>query len=144
MADCPVDANNLSFSDDEYSSLFITQSTFCAVDTQDVVEAVDFLDNLGNFSSGDSPKSEQHGEEHVQLVLEYDWREHKDIQYFNFCGDVDNGCDVTTSDTGYIVKSPADGSEIFVFDKDVKQNEVLPGDSSTNSEVSYSTHPLMM
>ena len=53
MADCAVDENNLSFSEDEYSSVFITQSTFHAVDTQDVVEMVDFLDNLRNFSCGD-------------------------------------------------------------------------------------------
>ena len=46
MGDCPVDKDNLSFSDDE--SIFITQRSFWDVTTQEVKEAVDYLDNLGD------------------------------------------------------------------------------------------------
>ena len=42
----PVNELNVSFSDEDVSSLFITQSTFRDVDTQEVNEAADFFDNF--------------------------------------------------------------------------------------------------
>ena len=103
MAECPVDENNLSFSDDEYNSLFITQNSFRDVNTQDVVDAVDYFDTFGNFSSGDSPNVQKQDLDNVLDVQEYDWREHRDVQYFDFTGDHDNGCEVSTQDQGFIV-----------------------------------------
>ena len=139
MADCPVDENNLSFSDDEYDSMFLTQSTFRDVKTQDVVEAVEFMDNLGNFSCGDSPKVQQRDLEHVEDVQEFDWREHKDVQFFDFSNEVDNGCNVTSLKQGFIVKSHLDGSEIFVGDTSSKENCDSVGASSKESEVLHCT-----
>ena len=45
-ANFPVDEHNLSFSDEEAARLFITQSTFHNVDTQEADSVADFFDNL--------------------------------------------------------------------------------------------------
>ena len=129
MADCPVDEQNLSFSDDDYNSLFITQSSFRDVKTQDVVEAVDFMDSLGEFSVGDNSNVEKCDIADVSNVEEFDWCEHEDVQYFDFSGDVDNGYDVSTQDQGYILKSHSDGSEIFVYDSTVHSDGNFTGDT---------------
>ena len=97
----------LSFSDEDCSSLFITQSSFREINTQDAFVAADYLDTLGNVSSGDSPKLDNDG-----LT---DWCEHKDVQYFDFTGgEVDNGYDVCTQNEGFVLKSHEDGSVFFV------------------------------
>ena len=42
----PVDKGNLSFSDDDYGNLFISQSKVSTFNTQDANSAVDFFSNL--------------------------------------------------------------------------------------------------
>ena len=124
----PVDENNLSFSDDDGDSLFITQSTFRNIDTQVVADAVDYFDTLGNAAVGDSPNVQNVDVNGIVNVEEFDWCDHKDVQYFNFDGQIDNGYEVNTQDDGYLVKSHADGNEIFIAD-------------SANSSDGYSTKP---
>ena len=53
MSDFPVDEGNLSFSDDECSSLFITQSSFNSISTVDVDDAVDFF-GVADMSFGEN------------------------------------------------------------------------------------------
>ena len=63
----PVDECNLSFSKDKgMSSIFITQSTFMNVNIQQVSDAVDFLDNLGDVSVQDVPHVD---EEEVKQII---------------------------------------------------------------------------
>ena len=68
----PFDEKNLSFSDDDASSLFITQSTFSNVNTQQVSNAVDFFDNFGgDMSCGDA--SEVASNDLKNLEVPEDW-----------------------------------------------------------------------
>ena len=53
MSDFPVDKGNLSFSDNECSSLFITQSSFNSISTQDLDDAVDFF-GVADMSFGEN------------------------------------------------------------------------------------------
>ena len=90
----PVDENNLSFSDDDGDSLFITQSSFRDIDTQVAVDAADYFDTLGNVSVGDSPKVQMDELNGILNVQEFVWHEHKDMQYFDFTDQVDNGFNI--------------------------------------------------
>ena len=109
----PVDENNLSFSDDDVSSLFITQSTFHDISTQVVSEAVDFLDGLsGELSTGEvtNVMNKDSGE------LSEDWCDHKSVQYFDFSHDVDNGYEVSTQEL-FILTCHYDGKQFVVNSK---------------------------
>ena len=50
----------------------------------------------------------------MQNVQEFDWHEHRDVQFFDFSNDVDNGYEVTMQDQGFILKSHCDGREFFM------------------------------
>ena len=128
----PVDENNLSFSDDDGNALFITQSSIRKVNTQDALDAADYFDTLGSVSCRDSPKVETDELNGILNVEEFDWRDHKDVQYFDFSEQVDNGYEVNTQDDGYVLRSNATGSEFFVHDGE----KTLPSDSTESSAVS--------
>ena len=116
-SDFPVDCGNLSFSDNDNdaASLFITQSTFKDVSTQDVNDATDYIEGLGNVTlseiSGNEDKDIQ------KLAKELQAAEHQDAMcshIFDFSNDVDNGYIVSTHDDPIIVTRKSDGKKIVV------------------------------
>ena len=89
-SDFPVDGNNLSFSDEEDNSIFIMQSTFLDVNTQQVDDAIDFF-------SGDLAisKSLDVQDKDLNNILD----EHDDEmceKVFDFLEDTDNGWSVSS------------------------------------------------
>ena len=97
----PVNLRNLSFSDEKDNSFFTTQSIFHEVDTQEVVHAVDYLETLvhavdyletlENLSVGDSSEVQRKQLDKIKEVQEFDWRDHDDVQYFEFSNENDSG-----------------------------------------------------
>ena len=58
--DCPVDAGNVSLSDEEYErQIFITQSDCCNISTQKACEAADFFSDLCDVNFSDESKIEK-------------------------------------------------------------------------------------
>ena len=92
----PVNELNVSFSDEDVSSLFITQSTFRDVDTQEVNEAADFFDNFEMMYLLMIVGMLRKVILYNLVIVPEDWRDHKSVQYFNFSNDVDNGYEVST------------------------------------------------
>ena len=109
--DFPVDVANLSFSDDEaMASLFITQSTFNSVTTQQVNDAVDFLDGLGDVSVGDTNNGQ------LNRVSEEEKQDEMCEKIFDFSDDYDNGYRVSTQDDPILVTRKSDGKVFTVGD----------------------------
>ena len=117
-ADFPVDEHNLSFSDEEAARLFITQSTFHNIDTQEAYSAADFFDNLSvDMQFGESLEVQNHDLANIAASIENeDWREHNDVQYFDFSSDVDNGYSVSTQEP-FVLTRHHDGAKFVVGDK---------------------------
>ena len=141
MRDCPVDKGNLSFSDDEVNALFITQSSCNNVDTQDVVEAVSYLETLGSVSVSDSSKVQNKDFVDINVEDEVDWHEHKDVQYVDFTGDIDIGCEVSSqkSET-FLVTRHRDGQQFFVGDSHATESSESTGNQSTDLNDSGHDH----
>ena len=129
MAHFPIDEGNLSFSDNEYGDIFLTQTP--AVDTQRAREASDFLANLDEFVL--SPVSDNKVKD-IEEVVEKSQSEMCE-KIFDFSDDVDNGWSVSTQDNPTIVTRNVDGKSFVMsgnsdgHDKQVQQfmqNDVLP------------------
>ena len=123
----PVDENNLSFSDDDASSLFITQSTFRDINTQEVSDAVEFFDNItGDMSCGDNSNVQK--DDLADITIPEDWRDHKSVHYFDFSNDIDNGYDVSSQEP-YVLTRHYDGKKFVVGDS--SSCEIDKADDST-------------
>ena len=131
MSDFPVDKGNLSFSDDECSSLFITQSSFNSISTQDVDDAVDFFGVAdmsfgGNDSkiTGELSVLSQKSEEMCGCVFDF------------MSGETDNSWSVDNDCAPFKVTRNADGKQ-FTVGSNVSGNENIASDGIGNvTEVS--------
>ena len=104
----PVDDGNLSFSGDNYEGLFITQGTFKNVTTQDVSDAVDYLNELTEVPSGEVLS------QNSEIICS---------KIFDFSNDHDNGWSMSTRDSPIIVTCNFDGKQFVVGDEVTKSNE---------------------
>ena len=116
MAEFPVDENNLSFSDDEYQNLFITQSSFKNVSTQEVEDTVGYFDSLGDVSLSDNNSVRD------ELNKLSPKTEEMCRKVFDFSEDVDNGWSVSTQDANFLVTRNYDGQS-FMVGGDTKHDE---------------------
>ena len=117
MADFPVDEKNLSFSDDdEYQNLFIMQSSFKNVTTQEVEDAVGYFDGLGDVSLSDNNLVT---DELNKLSPKTERMCHK---VFDFSEDVDNSWSVSTQDANFLVTHNYDGQS-FIIGGDSKHDD---------------------
>ena len=127
MSEFPVDAKNLSFSDDdEYNDLFITQSTFSEVSTQQEQDALEYIGKLSDDKVG-----EMVGSECGQLSQK---SEEMCSKVYDFSEDHDNGWSVSTQNNPIIVTRNSDGEKFTVGDDkssdcaviDCEEKSVLP------------------
>ena len=111
MEKFPVDDLNLSFSgDEEASQLFLTQSSFSEVSTQQVDDAISFLESLDNgFPQENAISLSPHAVEMTE-------------REFNFrSGDADNGWSVTGDEAPFKVTRHSDG-EVFVVGQEKEKS----------------------
>ena len=114
----PVNESNLSFSDDDGNALFITQSSFSDVKTQDVEEAVNFLSGIGNVSFGEI---EDKSAIDVNVLLQRS--EEMCEKIFDFAEDEDNGWSVSTQENPILVTRNSDG-KAFTLGPDGTKNDL--------------------
>ena len=109
MSDFPVDEGNLSFSVHEYSSLFITQSSFNSISTQDLDDAVDF------FGVADMSFGENDSRVTGDLSVLYQESEEMCGRVFDFTsGETDNSWSVDNNCAPFKVTRNADGKQFTV------------------------------
>ena len=132
MSDFPVDEGNLSFSDDECSSLFITQSSFNSISTQDVDDAVDF------FGVTDMSFSENDLKVTGHLSVLSQESEEMCEHMFNFTpSETDNSWPVDNDCAPFKVTRNADGKH-FTVGSNVNGTENVATDAIGNvTEVSH-------
>ena len=130
MSDFPVDELNLSFSGDEYENLFITQSSFNNVTTQDVSDAVEYFNDLGEVSFGDSTNVES-----GDLSKLSPKTERMCGKVFDFSDDVDNSWSVSTQDFPIVVTRNSDGKQFLFGDDDSKVINVTVNDEEKSKIV---------
>ena len=109
-----MDEGNLSFSGDEdAANLFITQSSFNSVSTQDVNDALDFFADENDFSFGDDSvkiaeemsKLSQNSEEMCGRIFDFTGEQH------------DNGWSVANDLAPFHVTRKSDGQQFIVGKK---------------------------
>ena len=108
--DCPVDDLNLSFSGDKGKNLFITQSTFRDVTTQEADDAADFFMDFGDIIVSDTNECERRDLEKLAVEAQNDMCQ----KIFDFSNDVDNGWKVSTQENPIIVTRKSDGEQFVV------------------------------
>ena len=120
MADFRVDEANLSFSGDEdASSLFITQSSFSNISTQEVDEAVDFFGGLENVSFDDK-NDDKTGNVDTELASLSQKSEEMCRRVFDFTsGEKDNSWSVQNDVAPFIVTRNCDGQEFTVGNNEI-------------------------
>ena len=125
----PVDCGNLSFSDndEDASSLFITQSTFRDINTQDVNEAAEFFDGLGDVSLSEVTESERNDLEKLSEEVAKQKQDEMCSRIFDFSDDIDNGYTVSTQDNPIIVTRKSDGMQVVVPANKSKGTEPCSG-----------------
>ena len=110
--DCPVDEWNLSFSDDDdMASIFITQSSSRDVSTQQVNDAIEFLDGLEDGSLSELLVGEKND---LKEVIEQQRQDAMCEKVFDFSDDYDNSYTVSTQDNPIIVTRKSDGKVFTV------------------------------
>ena len=108
--ECLVNELNLSFSGDEYDSMFITQSTFRDISTQDVEDADDFFSDLGEVVVTEHSAMERQDFENAVRSNQDEMCE----WIFDFKSDVDNGLSVSTQEDPIIVTRHSDGEKFEI------------------------------
>ena len=106
----PVDEGNLSFSFEDDDKLFLTQSSFSDVSTQDVEHAVDFLGGLEDSSLAEVTSNE------VKEVEQLSQKSEEMCgRVFDFTeGEVDNGWSVASQSSQLVAIRHSDGKEVVV------------------------------
>ena len=128
----PVDEGNLSFSDEDGSELFITQSTFRDISVEKNDENDDFFESVsGDVSSGDNPNVQQ--QDLANLVVPEDWHEHKSLQFFDFSDQLDNGYEVSTQEP-FVLTRHYDGKKFVVGDGIAHDKVVSDVKSDSNKD----------
>ena len=100
----------MSFSDDDYGDMFITQSSFSNVDTQGVCDAVEYLEGIGTFNVSDNSASEQRDMQQFSDEVQNSMCK----KIFDFSEDVDNGWSVSTQNDPIIVTRNRDGKQFVI------------------------------
>ena len=113
----PVNESNLSFSDDDANALFITQSSFSDVKTQDVEEAVNFLGGLGDVSFGEIEDKSV-----IDVTVLSQKSEEMCEKIFDFAEDEDNCWSVSIQENPIIVTRNSDGKTFAVGPDGTKNN----------------------
>ena len=65
-----------------------------------MVHAVDYLETLENLSVRDSSEVQRKELDEIKEVQEFDWRDHEDVQYFDFSNENDSGICLTQHHNG--------------------------------------------
>ena len=112
--DCPIDSENLSFSDEE-SSIFLTQSSFRDVSTQDLSDAIELFGEEINVN--EQLVVEDQDLNNVVSIQEVD-EEEMCAKVFDFSDEVDNGWSVSTQNDPHVVTRNRDGKQFLVGDSD--------------------------
>ena len=123
-----VDELNLSFSGDEGENLFIMQSTFRNVSTQEVESAADFFLDMGDIIASDTNDAEKRDLNKLAMEAQSEMCE----QIFDFEGDTDNGWSVSTQSNPHIVTRHSDGKQFLVGDEHSQKSQL---DANVNVNV---------
>ena len=120
MSEIHVDEGNLSLSDSDDNSIWVTQSSFDNVNTQDVEDAVSYFDNIVELPGhgGKVVNCENLNKHEVEIK---EWAEGESVQLRDFSSDIDNGYDVSTQPP-YVMTRKFDRKKFIVGEGSVQDN----------------------
>ena len=129
--DCPIGSGNLSFSDDDYEhEIFISQSTFSNVTTQEATEAAEYFDLFGDMLSPATSGVEQNDLLNIGNEIS---QEDMCSKVFDFLNDHDNGWSVSSQKNPFIVTRNSDGKQ-FVIGHGVDECSIKRSEQVKNSD----------